>query len=519
MGVLHRESGSHMRAPSSTLRINRSRRVTAVFAGLVCASALAVPGVVQSLAVTSADARTGAEAQVGPALTWKSCRGSKRAQCAKLEVPVDWAKPRGKQISLAIARLPAGERRHRIGTLFFNPGGPGDGGVKYVVHAEQVFSPALLASFDLVAMDPRGVGNSAPIRCNLPVAPADITRFPRTATEFEQLRDSGPRLGRSCLAASGPLVGHVDTISVARDHDALRRALGERKVSWLGISYGTQVAINYAALFPHHTRAMVLDGALEHSGSEVSMLATEILTAEDAFNRFAAWCATADACALKGQDVGAVYDDLVARADRHPIPVPGALRPVTGADIRMGTPRGLLFKEPGAFGPALSWAALSRAIQAAVEGDASAFALPPVRVAAPLAERLSVACMDFVSEIRTWADMKQRIELGRQLAPHLQGASEQWEILRCMGWPVKPGNPFRRLDVSDVPTLIVNSTHDPSTAYAWALGLAGQIRGSDLLTREGDGHTSFFQASNCAQGAIDAYLFRPRAAANRVCTG
>ena len=499
--------------------MTRRPRVTTALVLLVAAGVLLALGVTQvPVAGSSADARVGAGALTRPTLAWKTCPGSRAAQCARLTVPLDWARPQGKRISLAIARHRADDPQHRVGTLFFNPGGPGDGGVAYVEHAAQVFSPALLARFDLVAMDPRGVKGSTPIRCDLPVAPADVTLFPRTAKEFRKLRDYGPRLGRSCVKASGRLVGHVDTISVARDHEALRRALGEKQVSWLGISYGTQVATNYAALFPRHTRAMVLDGALEHSGSEVSMLATEILAAEDAFDRFAAWCTTADACALKGQDVGAVYDDLVARADRHPIPVAGALRPVTGADIRMGTPRGLLFKEPGVFGPELSWAALSRGIKAAVEGDASMFALPPVRVAAPLAERLSIACMDFVSEIRTWAQMQQRIQLGRQLAPHLQGATEQWEILRCMGWPVKAANPFRRLDVRDVPTLIVNATHDPSTAYTWALGLAGQIRGSDLLTREGDGHTSFFAASGCAHAAIEAYLVRPHAPADRVCT-
>ena len=309
----------------------------------------------------------------------------------------------------------------------------------------------------------------------------------------------------------------MDTISVARDHEALRRALGVKRVSWLGISYGTQVATNYAALFPRRTRAMVLDAALEHSGSEVGMLSTEILTAEDSFDRFAAWCATADTCALKGQDVGAVYDALVAGADRHPIPVRGALRAVTGEDIRMQTPGGLLFKEPTVFGPDRSWAGLSRAIKAAVEGDASSFALPPPKQAGALAERLAVGCMDYVSEIHTWAQMQQRLELGRRLAPHLRGASEQWDVLRCIGWPVEAANPFRRLDVRGVPTLIVNATHDPSTAYSWALGLAGQIRGSDLLTREGDGHTSYF-TSACARTAMEAYLVRPRAPAARVCT-
>ncbi len=450
-------------------------------------------------------------------IAWKPCPDNHQARCGRLRVPLDWAALHGRTIGLAVARRPADHPRRRVGTLFFNPGGPGDGGVQYVVQAARVFSPARLARFDLVALDPRGVGASTPIRCGLPVFPAHLTLFPRTAREFERLHDYGARLGRSCLRRSGPLVGHVDTVSVARDHEALRRALGVQRVSWLGISYGTQVATNYAALFPHRTRAMVLDAALEHSGSEVSMLSTEALTAEDSFDRFAAWCATADTCALKGQDVGAVYDALVADADRHPLPVRGALRAVTGEDIRMQTPAGLLFKEPTLFGPDRSWAGLSRGIKAALEGDASMFALPPPRSAVTLAERLAVGCMDYVSEVRTWAQMKQRLELGRRLAPHLQGASEQWDVLRCIGWPVPAANPFRRLDVRGVPTLIVNATHDPSTAYSWALGLAGQIRGSDLLTRDGDGHTSYF-TSTCARSAMEAYLVRPHGPADRVCT-
>ena len=485
---------------------------------LVCSTVLAVVAVMQVPATSPAgEAAAKAGDQPGRAITWKACPGSDSAQCGTLDVPLDWSRPQADTIRLAVARHPADDPRHRVGTLFFNPGGPGDGGVEYVVNAARVFSPALLARFDLVSMDPRGVGASTPIRCGLPVMPAGITLFPRTAQQFEKLRAYGSRLGRSCVRRSGPLVGHVDTISAARDHEALRRALGERRVNWLGISYGTQLATNYAALYPHRTRAMVLDAALEHSGSEVAMLATEILTAEDSFNRFAAWCATADTCALKGQDVGAVYDALVARADRHPIPVPGALRAVTGEDIRMATPGGLLFKEPVVFGPERSWAALSRGIEAAVDGDASMFASPPPKEAAFMAERAAIGCMEYVSEIHNWAQMQQRIQLGRQLAPHLQGASEQWAVLRCIGWPVEAANPFRRLDVRGVRTLIVNATHDPSTAYSWALGLAGQIRGSDLLTRVGDGHTSYF-SSACARNAMESYLVRPHARADRVCT-
>jgi pimeloyl-ACP methyl ester carboxylesterase len=126
--------------------------------------------------------------------------------------------------------------------------------------------------------------------------------------------------GRSCLRGTGELLGHTDT----SDHDAARAALGIDRVSWLGISYGSQLAANYAELFPGRTRAMVLDSALEHSLPDNQQVADEILGVEASFNRFIAWCDTALECALHGQDVGAVYDRLVAGAERHPIPVDGA---------------------------------------------------------------------------------------------------------------------------------------------------------------------------------------------------
>jgi pimeloyl-ACP methyl ester carboxylesterase len=138
----------------------------------------------------------------------------------------------------------------------------------------------------------------------------------------------------------------MDTVSVARDHEALRLARGENKINWLGISYGTQLGANYAQLYPSHTRAMVLDAALEHSLPEGHQVAGEIMAAEDSFNWFADWCPTQETCALRGQDLRAVFDRLVAQADQNPIPAEGALRAVTGEDIRMGTKGLLRFKEP-----------------------------------------------------------------------------------------------------------------------------------------------------------------------------
>jgi pimeloyl-ACP methyl ester carboxylesterase len=445
------------------------------------------------------------------------CPGSAVTQCGILRVPADWSHPNGPKINVAVARRPADDPAHRIGTLFFNPGGPGDGGVKYVIAADTFFSDTLRARFDIVSVDPRGVGDSTPITCGVPALTPETTFFPRTQREFDAMVAHNRAVARSCLQETGPLLLHADTVSVARDHEALRIALGVSTVNWLGLSYGTQLAAQYAQLYPKRTRAMVLDAALDHSSSDVLLTADAATTVEEAFNRFATWCDTAPDCALRGQDVAAVYDALVQRAQKHPIPVEGALRPVTGDDIRMNTPTYLLAKTPNVVAGQLSWALFSQVLKLAVDGDASFFAFPPPNSPTDnILARLANHCGDYASDIHTFADMQQRIEMGRQLAPHLQGGSEFWQAVLCVGWPFKVANPVRRLDVRGVPTLIVHSNHDPSVSYQWAFELATQIRGSSVLTRNGDGHTSYY-TSDCARDAMDQFLLTRQSAAAPVC--
>src|SRR5215204_1522692 len=452
-------------------------------------------------------------------IAWSACEKSPQTQCGTLKVPLDWSKPSGATISLAIARRPAKDPQQRVGTLFFNPGGPGDGAAEYIVIAETVFTPALIERFDLVGMDPRGIANSSQVRCTVPLITPESTLFPKTEQQFQQLRQHNLEVGLNCLDHAGELVRHMDTVSVARDHEALRQALGENKINWLGISYGTQVAANYAQLYPTRTQAMVLDAPLEHSQSEVHQVADEIIAAEGSFNRFADWCPTQETCALRGQDVRAVFDRLVAQADQNPIRVEGAVRPVTGEDIRMGTIGLLRFKEPSIFGPDKSWAGLSRVLQKAIDGDGSAFAVGPAgEPQYGYHGRIGNACLDYAPQVHTYAEMQQRLELGRQLAPHLQGASETWQANFCIDWPVKPVNPPKTLNVRGVPTLLIHAAHDPSDSYTWAHGLATQIDGSALLTRTGDGHTSVF-TSDCAKSAMDAFLIERRSEANGICEG
>lgn len=487
------------------MNIRRIRSVVAVLASGLLASTVFVSAA-QSDTATSAYR-----------IDFAPCPGSAVVRCGTLRVPADWSDPKGPKITVAVARRPADDPAHRIGTLFYNPGGPGDGAVGNVIEADTFFSATLRARFDIVGLDPRGVGGSTQIRCGVPALTPDYTFFPRTQREFDAMVAHNRALAKSCLQQTGPLFLHADTVSVARDHEAVRIALGVSKVNWLGLSYGTQVGAQYAQLYPNRTRAMVLDAALDHSSPEVQLTADAIKTVEEAFDRFAEWCDTAADCVLRGQDVGAVYDKLVRSADQNPIPVEGALRPVSGDDIRMNTPIWLAAKTPNVLAQGLSWAGFSEVLRRAVAGDAQFFAWPPPQGPTDeLFPRIANHCGDYVADIHTFAEMQQRIEMGRQLAPHLQGGSEFWLGGLCIGYPFKVANPQRSLDVKGVPTLIVHSTHDPSVSYQWAFGLADQIRGSSVLSRIGDGHTSYY-TSDCARDATDQFLLTMRSAAAPVC--
>jgi pimeloyl-ACP methyl ester carboxylesterase len=488
------------------MRIRRIRKVLAVLGAGVLAS---------TTFVSAAQSDT---ATAPYHIDFAPCPGSAVVRCGTLRVPADWSDPKGPKISVAVARRPADDPAHRIGTLFYNPGGPGDGAVDNVIAADTFFSATLRARFDIVGLDPRGVGGSTPIRCGVPALTPDYTFFPRTQQQFDAMVAHNRAVAKSCLQQTGPLFLHADTVSVARDHEAVRIALGVSRVNWLGLSYGVQVGAQYAQLYPKRTRAMVLDAVLDHSLPEVQLTADAIKTVEEAFERFADWCDTAPDCVLRGQDVRAVYDDLVRSADRNPIPVEGALRPVTGDDIRMNTPNWLAAKTPNVLAGELSWPVFSEVLRRAVAGDAQFFAFPPPGGPTDfLFARIANHCGDYVADIHTFAEMQQRIEMGRQLAPHLQGGSEFWQGGLCIGYPFKVANPQRNLNVKGVPTLIVHATHDPSVSYQWAFGLAAQIHGSKVLSRLGDGHTSYY-TSDCARDATDQFLLTRRSAAAPVCT-
>ena len=267
-------------------------------------------------------------------LAWKRCRDAPTAQCATLRVPVNWAHPRGPGIGLALARIRATDRERRVGSLLFNCGGPGCPSAQLVKLVPQTFTARLRRRFDIVGFDPRGIGGERAGALRVPAFDPSIPVFPATAADYRRLVDRNRALARSCRRMTGPLLMHVGAPATVRDMEAIRRAIGDGKLNWLGLSYGTLLGAEYAYRYPRRVRTLALDGALDHSLSEPTMLGAEGRAAEDVFNRWAAWCNASPECPLQGQDPARVFDELVAAANRSPIPAEGLARGVTGERSR-----------------------------------------------------------------------------------------------------------------------------------------------------------------------------------------
>jgi pimeloyl-ACP methyl ester carboxylesterase len=296
--------------------------------------------------------------------------------------------------------------------------------------------------------------------------------------------------------------------------EALRQALGDGKLNFLGLSYGAHLGSAYAELYPDRIRTMALDAIANHSSSVNTLFSDAAATYEDTLTRFAAWCAQTSSCPLHGRDVLALFDSLVQRADQQPIPAPecadGSCRPtVTGGEIRMNALFLLLAKDGV---PAIglpSWNDFAIALAHADQGDASAFSMH--LAASPTDDPfagLAINCADYPPEIVTYEDFVAKTLLGRVVAPHTQGASEAWlGILACMRWPVPVTYlPHSIMVRGAPPILLVGSTHDPETNYVWAHELRNQMPSAVLLTRDGDGHTSSWLQNSRTSDAIAHYL-------------
>ncbi|KAI0148631.1 TAP-like protein-domain-containing protein [Xylariaceae sp. FL1272] len=479
------------------------------------------------LAVAAAFAHLGVAAPFHPSvpryqkISWGSCAETypdtpfpSNLTCATFVVPRDWDHPGNETVSLGMVRLEATDKDNRIGNLFVNPGGPGGPAtslVSLLVKEPEVIDPEILAKFDIIGLDPRGVGISTPLQCDPAVYNERVKSFPKTEQEFDALVQHNKDLAASCIAKTGSLLRHIDTISAAKDHEAVRIALGGEKASFLGLSYGSQLFSQYASLYPHSFRAMILDGNLEHSQSEASNILTETLTYQATLRQFFKWCASDDGCALQGEDVEVVFTSVRDQAAATPIPAPGCdgtscRVDVTDEDVLFGT-QDFLTRES-------NWPGLAIALLEASAGNATILsqgnqlAVGDPYIDSGVFAGVGIACQDWAHVTTSLAGVTQKQTIGAVFAPLTRGASQSYRIQTgCIGWPgalVNPPAPVKY--TGDVTLLQINSVYDPSTSYAWAVGLEAELGANTvLLTRNGSGHTSYILGGETTRIA-NAYL-------------
>src|SRR6266853_1231796 len=259
-------------------------------------------------------------------LAWTDCGSG--FQCATVQVPLDYAHPSAGTIGIAINRKPATDSARRIGSVLTNPGGPGDSGIQFLKGAVGSFTN-LNARFDLIGFDPRGIGQSAPVRC-LEGPQEDTFNALDPVLDDPSEKEAGiqadQRFAAGCKQRSAQVLPFVDTISAAKDMDVIRAALGDQKLSYLGFSYGTFLGENYAHIFPTHVRALALDGVIDPTLSPNDLLYAQIGGFEQNLQSFLSDCrarkAAATPCSYaQSGDPGTKLTNLMTRLDATPLAV------------------------------------------------------------------------------------------------------------------------------------------------------------------------------------------------------
>jgi pimeloyl-ACP methyl ester carboxylesterase len=423
-------------------------------------------------------------------------------ECGTLTVPVNWKKPRGATIDLALARHRATNPARRIGSLLINPGGPGGSGVDFAFLAPESFSPGLLERFDFVGFDPRGIARSNPVRCDSDLVTAQAGLLhPDSAASFTALRRANRALGENCLALTGALVDHMDTASVIRDMEAIRAGLGEKRISYYGVSYGTGIGQQYAERYPHRVRAMTLDSNMDHSLSRWGYQKTETIAVEKSYGQFADWCARTPSCALHGRDTRALFRSLYKRAAAGELVLPGdPPHTVTTQDLQSAA-FGNMY-DPG------DWFDLAQYL-ADVDAANPAAARNLTQRGAPRAfSYYPVTCQDYDFGVPSYHTLARYERKLARLAPVARLSSLAWtDLTGCQDWPTAVANPPHRLRVDGTPPILMtNSRYDVATPHSWGSNAARQIgREAVFLTYDGVGHGDYW-LSPCARTAIDTYL-------------
>lgn len=435
-------------------------------------------------------------------LSWTQCGA---LECASLRVPLRYDRPGAGSLRLALARVPARAPESRIGSLVVNFGGPGASGRSFLEAFARTLPDPLRDRFDLVLYDPRGVGRSEGMRCDLDVhrlLALDDRVSPRP--ELALAREAW-RLLKPCADRNRATVAFLGTANAARDLDRLRAATGDERLTFLGFSYGTRLGSVYAHLFPARVRALVLDGGVSPSVDWRKLSRDGAAATEAAFARFFSACAAA--CA--SGPAKTLWRRAIASLSRDPVRLGGAVVGPAYLELAASV---VLAAGHGEFGFLARLAqeaanATGEGARRAVASKLTALVDAGIGSGAEVAARIAIDCADQPGRPPDAVALVFERELSSRYP--LAGATS---VANCPpAWP-RAIEPLPRVRAGAArPVVVVGTRLDPVTPYGWSVELARALRSAVLVTAEGDTHTSFAQGSTCLDPLVTVYLVTGRA--------
>ena len=502
-------------------------RRLATTAGSVLALALALTGCTsgddsEEAASSSSAPETPAEPEA-QTIEWEDCSGqidpiiagrpgSDRDltfSCGTTTVPVSYEDPDGGTLQLFLVRATLAGQTGRIGSLVVNPGGPGQSATDAAIQSALTLPQDVVGRFDIVGVDPRGVGLSTPVECISDQQKDDFFAADPRPTDAAAL---DANLGRvedvaaACADEYGAALGAFDTVDSARDLDLVRQSLGDEQLTYLGYSYGTTLGSTYAELFPDRVRALVLDGAVDPDATQQESAEARAQAFEAAFDAFAANCTGLIAGCPVGADPRAFVTDLLNQAAAAPVPSSRA------GETRQATPGLVLNGVRSALYQPSAWPQLAQSLAAARNGDAAGI----LTLADTYTGRnddgtysnvvdanLAVSCADTDEEF-TDAQVRGLIADWGARYP-LFGADAALGLYTCSAWDA-PRTPLPDRDAEgSAPIVVVGTQGDPVTPLPGAVDMAEDLVSGVLLTWQGSGHTAY-PKTECVTAAVNAYL-------------